>query len=433
MWLPHPLNDLQMCSTTSTPAKADRDFDFLIGTWHTRQRRLKRRLQGCDEWEVFDATSRVQQLPGGVANFDTLVAEAWRPGWVGMSLRVFDPRTDLWSIYWITNDGGGIDAASGQLSPPVVGRFAGDEGLFAGEDLFEGRPIRVRYRWLRQGPDRARWEQAFSADRGQSWEVNWVMDFERAREDGHDEGQSVPAADIDCQVVELRQYTLHAGQRDTLIELFDREFVETQEAAGMAVMGQFRDLDRPDRFVWLRGFPDMDRRAASLGAFYGGPVWQRHRNAANATMIDSDDVLLLRPAWPGAGMNMHGRSRAAGAVRSARPGLIDLGIFHLREPAPPDLLRFCREVMTPCLQRANAKVLGWYVTESAPNNFPRLPVREDVHVLVGVAAFEDAASLEAFTQLGAWAREVHPELSKWLLRPAESRRLIPTARSAIHL
>jgi hypothetical protein len=96
-------------------------------------------------------------------------------------------------------------------------------------------------------------------------------------------------------IVELRQYTLRPGQRDVLIDLFDREFVETQEAAGMGVLGQFRDLDAPDRFVWLRGFPDMVARADSLGAFYGGPVWREHGRAANATMVDSDDVLLLRP------------------------------------------------------------------------------------------------------------------------------------------
>jgi NIPSNAP len=104
-------------------------------------------------------------------------------------------------------------------------------------------------------------------------------------------------------VVELRQYRLHPGVRDTLIDLFDREFVETQEAVGMRVI-QLRDLDDPDRFVWLRGFRDMRTRAKALQAFYDGPVWQEHRDAANATMIDSNDVLLLRPARPGSGFRV---------------------------------------------------------------------------------------------------------------------------------
>jgi hypothetical protein len=99
-----------------------------------------------------------------------------------------------------------------------------------------------------------------------------------------------------CPIVELRQYTLHRGRREVLIELFDREFIESQEALGMDVIGQFRDLNNPNRFVWLRGFRDMPSRARGLEDFYGGPVWKAHREAANATMIDSDNVLLLRPA-----------------------------------------------------------------------------------------------------------------------------------------
>src|SRR5260370_19944757 len=99
-----------------------------------------------------------------------------------------------------------------------------------------------------------------------------------------------------CPIVELRQYALHQGKRDVLIDLFDREFIEPQEALGMKVIGQFRDVDNRDRFVWLRGFHDMASRAQALQEFYGGPVWKAHREAANATMVDSDNVLLLRPA-----------------------------------------------------------------------------------------------------------------------------------------
>ena len=98
-----------------------------------------------------------------------------------------------------------------------------------------------------------------------------------------------------CPIVELRQYTLYPDRRDELIALFDREFIETQESAGMKVLGQFRDLADADRFVWLRGFASMAARARALESFYDGAAWKAHRSAANATMIDSDDVLLLRP------------------------------------------------------------------------------------------------------------------------------------------
>ena len=95
--------------------------------------------------------------------------------------------------------------------------------------------------------------------------------------------------------MELRRYARRPGQRETLVELLDREFVVTQEAVGMEILGQFRDLDDPDSFVWLRGFSDMRTRKRGLEAFYGGPVWKAHAASANATMIDVDNVLLLRP------------------------------------------------------------------------------------------------------------------------------------------
>lgn len=231
-------------------------------------------------------------------------------------------------------------------------------------------------------------------------------------------------------VVELRQYTLHAGHRDELIALFERELIEPQETLGMLMMGQFRDLDKPDRFVWLRGFRDMASRAPTLAAFYGGPVWQAHRDAANATIVDSDNVLLLRPAWPGAGLTTRERQPAGAA--SSPAGFIDATVLHLREPASLALLNFCRDVMSPTLQRGGAQAQGWYVSESAPNNFPRLPVREGERVLIGFAVFADGAAHEAFVSSGVWAREVEPTLAGWLSRTAECLRLTPTARSAIH-
>ena len=96
-------------------------------------------------------------------------------------------------------------------------------------------------------------------------------------------------------VLELRQYKLHPGQRDVLIALFEREFIESQEALGMRLVGQFRDRNDPRRFTWIREFPNMPDRERALKAFYSGPVWARHREAANATLEDNDNVLLLRP------------------------------------------------------------------------------------------------------------------------------------------
>src|SRR5512134_3473129 len=101
-------------------------------------------------------------------------------------------------------------------------------------------------------------------------------------------------ASAEDAIFELRQYVLHPGQRDVLVDVFDDNFVEGQEATGMRIIGQYRDLGDPDRFVWLRSFSDMAARKGALPDFYSGPIWKAHGRAAAGTMVDSDNVLLLR-------------------------------------------------------------------------------------------------------------------------------------------
>lgn len=233
---------------------------------------------------------------------------------------------------------------------------------------------------------------------------------------------------LEC--VELRRYTLHPHKRDVLIDLFDREFVETQEAVGATVMGQFRDLDDPDLFVWLRGFENRQARLRSLTDFYGGPAWRAHADAANATMIDSDNVLLLRPAWPGAHLPVDPTRRAGRGAVAIPPGFIDITIFYLQEPASAQSLAFCRERMQRVLDAGGAQAQGWYITEPRGNDFRRLPVRENEQVLLGVAVFPDVARFDDFGRSNLWASEIAPESSRWPLQRTETHRLVPTARSA---
>src|SRR5437660_10877146 len=152
-----------------------------------------------------------------------------------------------------------------------------------------------------------------------------------------------------CPVVELRQYTLHSGKRDVLIDLFDREFVETQEAVGIKAIGQFRDLDHPDRFVWLRGFPDMTSRAKTLTDFYGGPVWKAHREAANATMIDSDNVLLLRPALPTSGFSLENKERSRTGSNEVLKELIVATIYYFGAPLSAGFVEFFEQTLQPAV------------------------------------------------------------------------------------
>lgn len=193
-------------------------------------------------------------------------------------------------------------------------------------------------------------------------------------------------------IVELRRYTLREGRRDDLIDLFDREFVEPQEELGMAVLGQFRDLDRPDRFVWLRGFTDMRSRRAGLTAFYSGPVWAKHGPAANATMLDSDDVLLLREI-----VAVPVSDRGTANPESVLHATIwyRAGPFPDPTQIPKDTLAILR-------------------TEYAANDFPQLPVREGEHALVWLTR----SPLQA---------DVPGDVVK-----TENLRLHPTRRSTLH-
>jgi hypothetical protein len=160
------------------------------------------------------------------------------------------------------------------------------------------------------------------------------------------------------RLFEFRQYTLHPARRDELVALFAAELVAAQEACGMKILGQFHDLDRPDRFVWMRSFPDQVARTAALTRFYGGPVWARHRDAANATMIDWDDVHLLREAWPGSSMPSSGSGPLVSTIWSVDQGAV--------------------------LDRA-AFSGAVFVTAEVDNDFPALPVREGEPVIVQIS------------------------------------------------
>ncbi|MFE7096138.1 NIPSNAP family protein [Streptomyces erythrochromogenes] len=245
----------------------------------------------------------------------------------------------------------------------------------------------------------------------------------------------MPPIDPACPlaVIELRQYALRPGRRDDLIELFDRELVEPQEEEGMAVLGQFRDLDDPDRFVWLRAFPDMAARYDALTAFYGGPVWARHRTRANATMTDSDDVLLLRPLTDDSGF------RAAPSTRP-RPGtpaperFVSATVWSF-PPGRADGIALVRDGLLPLLRGTGAAPIAAYATETAPNTFPRLPVRTGENVCVVLTSHPDEEAhrrqLTALRTHPVARDEVLPGIEREQTSQPRTLRLAPTGRSLI--
>jgi quinol monooxygenase YgiN len=220
-------------------------------------------------------------------------------------------------------------------------------------------------------------------------------------------------------VFELRQYTLKGGTRAAFIRLFAREFVTTQNAAGSHVRAVFRDLDDADRFVWMRGFADMAARKAALEAFYFGPVWKAHRTEANSMIVDSDNVLLLRPLTDTVGpTNMGGK------------GLVRVTIYRLREVDPAAFAHFFASRMRKPIEVAGAQVVATMATESAANTFPRLPVREHDPVFLWIGHFPDEAAERAFTRKWAatsgWRDGIAEALLPALMQKPEVLRLMPT-------
>jgi len=220
-------------------------------------------------------------------------------------------------------------------------------------------------------------------------------------------------------VLELRQYTLQGGTRAAFTRLFEQQFVTSQDEVGCHVRAVFRDLDDPDRFVWIRGFTDMASRKMALETFYFGPVWQAHRAEANAMMIDSDNVLLLKPLLGEIGPRTLGGRH-----------LVRIAIHRLRGVDPAAFATFFAQRMMPAIEAAGGRAVATLTTETAANTFPRLPVREGDPVFLWIAPFADQAAERAFSgKLNAtsgWRDGIADALLPALMQKPEVLRLVPS-------
>jgi hypothetical protein len=150
------------------------DFDFLIGSWRVHHRRLKERLAGNHDWIEFEGTCAMRKILGGAGNMDENVLDFPSGAYHAVTLRTYDPAKGEWSIWWFDSRN------PSHLDPPVVGGFKNGVGTFYADDTFKGKPIRVRFLWTNLATE-PHWEQAFSNDRGKTWETNWIMEFVRIR------------------------------------------------------------------------------------------------------------------------------------------------------------------------------------------------------------------------------------------------------------
>ncbi len=233
-------------------------------------------------------------------------------------------------------------------------------------------------------------------------------------------------------VLEIRDYTIHPHRRDHFIDNFEAHFMAFHEGLGMSVLGQFRPVDQPDHYVWLRGFSDMETRAAAQNYFYTSPLWKKFRVFTNSMLIDTDTVHLLRPLSPtdltcGLTVDQMNAEFEAGTI-SPENGMVMIDYYYAL-PGQRDALiaAFQKQILT-AYQKAGIDVRGLFVAEMSENTYPRLPVIQnpDEFVVISVYASEEACHaqrdpLEGLTQAalgGFLANEVHSVL-------------YPTLRSAL--
>lgn len=155
-------------------AKHFHDFDYLVGNWHVSHHELKARLVGSHEWLDFDGTSTLKMILSGYGTFDENTINKPTGSYQGVTIRTFDPKTGIWSVYWLDSRFPGV-----MDDEPMHGNFDGNVGTFLGQTTANGKPVKVRYVWKLLPPNDATWEQAFSPDGGKTWEVNWQMHLTR--------------------------------------------------------------------------------------------------------------------------------------------------------------------------------------------------------------------------------------------------------------
>lgn len=239
---------------------------------------------------------------------------------------------------------------------------------------------------------------------------------------------------MNCNVIEIRNYLLQPGTRDYFIEYFTTNFIHTQEADNMHVLGMFRLLGEPDHYVWLRGYPDMASRTASLHAFYDGPVWKTHRTQTNSMIISSDDVHLLRPLPDQPDLTDGQTSATVAASLTASTvslalDMIAIDIYQAAAGQRQTLIDQFQAHIRPMYQSAGIQVRGCFIAEMSENTFPRHPAAQNEDELVVITAY--ASESAGRQQRAQVAPQVQHYLIPLLAAPPETLLLSPTLHSPL--
>jgi hypothetical protein len=194
----------------------------------------------------------------------------------------------------------------------------------------------------------------------------------------------------DFQVVEFRRYTLVAGGQAAFASYFESYFPEAFEQLGAIAFGQFGERGNPASFTWLRGFKNMEGRAIVNSAFYYGPVWKEHKATLNGLIVDSDNVMLMRPLRPLPVL------QAVDPVKEkdGAQGVVVAQIFALKPGAEESFAQQAESAFA-AYRGAGAREAGLLVTLDAANNFPQLPVRSDGAYMVWIGVLRDNQMLDS--------------------------------------
>jgi predicted nucleic acid binding AN1-type Zn finger protein len=167
------------------------DFDFLFGTWKFHLKRRVNPLSGSNNWVEFDGIDVARRVWDGRANVDELELDGPTGHIEGLTLRLYNPQSHQWSLYWANGKAGMIGG------PPNVGAFNNGRGEFLCQDAYKGRLVLVRYIWSEITPNSAHFEQSYSDDGGKSWEANWITDQTRAPDESADANPVPTVAQMD--------------------------------------------------------------------------------------------------------------------------------------------------------------------------------------------------------------------------------------------
>jgi hypothetical protein len=204
---------------------------------------------------------------------------------------------------------------------------------------------------------------------------------------GNDAEQN-QGANQNIKVIELRNYLVRQGRRDQFINLFEENFVQSQNILGGYILGQYRVKGADDNFFWIRGFRDMPARYKFLNDFYyGSPSWKQHKSEANSMLLNNDNVHLLKP------LNLKGDSNDAELSFNADWFGQEKGVavvdFYTSNTKREKLIEFVKKKYAPILNNSKIEHASFWTSEMTPNDFTGLPVFQDKNLLVQITFYKN--------------------------------------------